>query len=191
MSEPLVKVTAKSAAEVCKLFAVSDEAKPLLKDGLTPQQFLDLLEGKALYIDALRFLAYALPKREGVFWAYTCAKEAAGAQPPANISAALATTHKWVIDPSEDKRRAAEAAYQAADVSTAAGCAAVAAFWSGGSLAPKDLPVVAPPEALTAHGVASAVLLAAVDQDPAKLTQNYKAYTAHGRAIAAGKLRWT
>ena len=191
MSEPLIRIAAKSAAEVCKLFPLGDEAKPLLKDGLTPQQFLDVLEGKALYVDAFRFLAHALPKREGVFWAVTCAKQVAGPQPPANVAAALAAANKWVLDPSEDNRRAAEVAYQAAELSTAAGCAAIAAFWSGGSLSPKDLPVVPPSETLTAHGVASAVLIASIAQDPAKITELYKAFAAHGRAIASGKLKWT
>jgi uncharacterized protein DUF6931 len=191
VSEPLIRIAAKSAAEVCKLFPLGDEAKPLLKDGLSPQQFLDVLEGKALYVDAFRFLAYGLPKREGVFWAVTCAKQVAGPQPPANVAAALAAANKWVLDPSEDNRRATEVAYQAAELSTAAGCAAIAAFWSGGSLSPKDLPVVPPAETLTAHGVASAVLIASIAQDPAKTAELHKAFATHGRAIASGKLKWT
>ena len=141
MAEALSKITAKTAGEICRKFALSDEAKPLLKDGMTPQQFLAVLQEKQLVPDALRFLGQALPKREAVFWAYTCAKDAAGATPPENVAKALAAVNKWVLDPSEDNRRATQAAYEAADLGTPAGCAAVAAFWSGGSMAPKDLPV--------------------------------------------------
>lgn len=190
MSDPLAKITAKSAAEIGKNLPLSEEALALLKEGQTPAQFLDLLEQHALFPDLFRFLAHALPKRETVYWAYVCAKEAAGAQPPANVAGALAAVQKWVLDPSEDNRRGAEAAYQKAELGTAAGCAAAAAFWSGGSLAPKELPAVPPPDDLSAHGVSGALLLASVAPDPEQVAQRYKSFTAHGRAIASGRLKW-
>ena len=190
MAEALSKITAKTAGEICRKFALSDEAKPLLKDGMTPQQFLAVLQEKQLIPDALRFLGQALPKREAVFWAYTCAKDAAGATPPENVAKALAAVNKWVLDPSEDNRRATQAAYEAADLGTPAGCAAVAAFWSGGSMAPKDLPVVPPPDHLTGHGAASAAMLAAAQQ-PQKIAERYAAMIGHGIAIASGKLKWS
>jgi len=191
MAEALVRITAKTAVEAAKGLALSDEARPLLKEGLTPQQFLAALEAGGHYPDAFRFLARALPKREAVFWAESAARESAGAKPPEPIAKALAAVHKWVLDPNEENRRANQAAYEAAEPGTPAGCAALAAFWSGGSLAPRDLPVVPPPEHLTAHGVASSVLLAAVEKDPAKVAERYKAILAQGLAVASGKLKWT
>ena len=39
----LQKVTARSAAEVCRNFDLKEEARPLLRDGQTPREFLDAL----------------------------------------------------------------------------------------------------------------------------------------------------
>src|SRR5262245_53177425 len=81
-TSPPTKVTPKSAADIGKLFTLGDEAKPLLRDGMTPRQYLDILIDKQQYVDAVRFLAHLLPKREGVWWACLCARVAAGASPP-------------------------------------------------------------------------------------------------------------
>ena len=147
----LAKVAAKTAAEVYKQFPLGDEAKKLLRDGMTPHQFLDALVEKQQFPDAARFLAHALPKREAVWWACLCARQAHGANAPPPAGPALAAAEKWASDPSEDNRRAAQAAATAAGMGAPAGCAAMAAFFSGGSLAPPAAPVVPPGEHLSAH----------------------------------------
>jgi hypothetical protein len=91
-----------------------------------------------------------------------------GAALPAPQAAAVQAAERWVADPSEANRRAAQAASEAAGLGTPAGCAAMAAFWSGGSLAPPEAPVVPPGEILTAHGSAGPVMLAAVLTEPQK-----------------------
>jgi hypothetical protein len=189
-SAGLVKVTAKTAAEVCKHFPLGDEAKGLLRDGQTPAQFLDVLIEKEQFIDAIRFLAHALPKREAVWWACLCGRSVAGSSPPPNIAAALQAAEKWVGDPSEDNRRAAMPAAEAAELKTPAGCTAMAAFWSGGSLAPPNVPVVPPGEYLTAHGAGSAVMLAAVQSEPEKAKEKYRKFLAEGTEVAKGTKRW-
>ena len=133
----LAKVEARTAAEVCKRFPLGEDAKKLLRDGMTPPQFLAVLTEKQLAVDAVRFLAHALPKREAVWWACLCARQAAGGNLPAKPAAALQAAERWAADPSEDNRRKAQAAAEAAEMSTPAGCAAMAAFWSGGSMAPR------------------------------------------------------
>jgi hypothetical protein len=189
-SNGLAKVTAKTAAEVCKHFPLGEEAKKLLGDGLTPAQFLTALIEKQQFPDAVRFLAHALPKREAVWWACLCARATAGPNPPAPIAAALQAAEKWVVDPSEENRRAAMPAAEAAEFKTPAGCAAVAAFWSGGSLGPPNVPAVPPGEYLTAHGVAGAVMLAAVQAEPEKAPEKYRQFLAQGIEVANGANRW-
>ena len=98
MADALTRITAKTAVEVCKKFVLGDEAKPLLKDGMTPDQFIAVLTEKEQFADAIRFLAQALPKPESVFWAYTCAKEVAGDKPADNVAKALAAVHKWLLE---------------------------------------------------------------------------------------------
>jgi hypothetical protein len=190
MSDGLAWVSAKTAAEVCRHFTLGEEAWKLLRPELSPRQYLDLLTGRQQVTDAVRFLAHALPKREAVWWACLCARQVSGGGPPAKEAAALQAAEKWAADPSEDNRRAALPAAEAAELATPAGCAAMAAFWSGGSLAPPSAPAVPPGEHLTAHGVAGAVLLAAVRREPEKAAEKYRKFLALGVEVASGSSRW-
>jgi Family of unknown function (DUF6931) len=188
--EPATIAPVRTAAEIGKLFPLGDEAKKLLRDGLTPRQYLDVLLEKQCYIDAVRFLAHALPKREAVWWACLCARSAAGTLGTDPQTAALQTAERWVTDPSEANRRAAQDAAETAGMGTPAGCAAMAAFWSGGSMAPPNVPVVPPGETLTAHGVAGAVLLAAVVTEPQKAAEKQRKFLTQGLEVLAGGNRW-
>ena len=57
---------------------------------------------------------------------------------------ALDATEKWIAQPTDDNRRAAMDAGEKAHFSTPAGCAGLAAFFSGGSLAPPEAPPCPP-----------------------------------------------
>jgi hypothetical protein len=184
------KVVAKTAQEVCRLFPLGEAARPLLCEGQAPRQLFDLLLEKGHVLDAVRLLACALPRREAVWWACLCARQAYGAGPPPPAAQALAAAERWAADPREEHRRAAGAAAEAAGLGTPAGCAAMAAFWSGGSLAPPNAPAVPPGEQLTGHGVAGAVLLAAVLTEPEKAPAKHRQFLALGGDVAAGKDRW-
>jgi hypothetical protein len=67
---------------------------------------------------------------------------------------------------------------------------ALAAFWSGGSMAPPEAPVVPPGEHLSAHAVAGAVMLAVVLAEPHLAARKYGQYLALGLEIASGSRRW-
>src|SRR5262245_44734732 len=100
-----------------------------------PREALDLLEQEQ-YPRAVRLLAEALPKREAVWWACQCVRHAGGPELATLAVAALRAAEQWAADPSEDNRRAAYTAAQPVGFGTPAGCAALAAFLSGGSLGP-------------------------------------------------------
>ena len=174
------KEIGKTAAEICQHFHLGEVAKKLLQDGMTPQQFLNSLIQQQQYVDAVRFLAHALPKSEAIKWAWLCARQHHGANPPEKISAALEAVDKWIAEPSEENRRAAMTAAERAEFSTPAGSAALAVFFSGGSMAPPDAPVVPPEKNLTPNSVAGAVLLAAVLKEPEKAAEKYRAFLAEG-----------
>jgi hypothetical protein len=181
---------AKTAAEVCRHFPLGEAARKLLHDGLGPRQYLDLLVEKELFADAARFWAHALPKREAVWWACLCSRLSAGAGMPGPAAAAVQAAEYWAATASEDDRRKAQAAAEAAGLNDPAGCAAMAAFWSGGSLAPPNAPTVPPGEHLTAQAVAGAVMLAAVRTAPEKAPEKYRRFFALGCDVAAGTNRW-
>src|ERR1043165_1843595 len=84
----LTKITAQSAAEVCLLARAGGQtlAAP---DTIAPAPFLEQLLSKSLLNDAVQFLAFALPKREAVWWACLCARSEVRESTPAPVLAAL------------------------------------------------------------------------------------------------------
>jgi hypothetical protein len=184
------KVSGKGARDVSARARLSEEARGLLADGLTSRQYLDLLVERQLHADAVQFLAHALPKREAVWWASLCAAELLGTAAPPAAAAALEAARAWAADPRDDKRRATLPAAEAAGLGTPAGCASVAAYFSGGSLAPANLPVVAPADHLTAHMVASALAIAAVIQEPENAAVKHASFLKTGLEVAAGQHAW-
>lgn len=165
---------------LCSVAELGPEALALARPDLHPQDYINLLLEKKLFPDAVRFVAHALPKREAVWWGWVCARRAAGDNAPPKIKAALEATEKWIAQPTEEHRRAAMTAANQADVGTSAGCAGLAAFFSGGSLAPPEAPVVPPGEYLTAKAVSGAVIFAAVSQEPEKAPEKFKSFVAQG-----------
>jgi uncharacterized protein DUF6931 len=183
----LSRVGARSASEVCELFEIGDDARRLLRPNLSPMQYLDLLEKKKRYPAAIQFLAHALPKRDAVWWACVCARASAGA---AAGKLALRAAEKWVADPSEENRRATLPAAMTDGVATAAGCAALAAFASGGSLAPAGAPPVPPAESATAQAVAGAIVLAASEGGQETAPESLRLFLSRGVDVARGTLSW-
>jgi hypothetical protein len=186
----LAKIRDKTAVAVCARARLGEEAHNLLVEGMTLRQYLDVMIERGLHTEAVRFLAFALPKREAVWWACLCAGQVLGPEPPPAAAAALEAARAWVIDPQDEKRRATFAAAEAADLGTPAGCAAAAAYFSGGSLAPPNLPAVAPADHLTPHLVASALTLAAVIKQPEKAAEKYASFLRTGMEVASGQHAW-
>ena len=93
-----------------------------------------------MHADAVRFLAHALPRRECVWWAWVCARKAAGAEPAPAIKSALDATERWIVQPTEDHRRQTLPFGELADFGTPAGAAALSAFMTSGSLGPPSAP---------------------------------------------------
>ena len=187
---PLTKVSAKTAAEVCRNYEPSKDARKVLRDGLAPREFIDLLVQAGRFLDAVDFLAHALPRREAVWWACVGVRHAQGGDLPPKERAALKAVVEWVLEPDEPKRRAAQAAGEAADIGTPAGCAAFAVYGSGGSLTPPNLPEVPPEPFMTAKAVSGSLALASVQGDPAVMADVQRELVELGIAIAEGKVVW-
>ena len=182
----LTKVTADLAAMICADIELGEEARALLTPTMTPAAFLQGLIEKQLFVDAIKFVARALPKREASWWACLCAHSVLAEKPDAEASRALELAGKWVYQPSEENRRLTYQAAEATGFKHPASWAAMAAYWSGGSLAPAEVPPVPPAENLTAQAVAGAVMLAAVHIDPEDAAQKYRRFLEQGIDIACG-----
>ncbi|HWC95409.1 MAG TPA: hypothetical protein VG456_01635 [Candidatus Sulfopaludibacter sp.] len=179
------------AAAICSVAELSEEALVLLLPDMQPPEFIRVLVEKNLFPDAVRFLAHALPKREGVWWGWVCARRVAGEAPAPKIKASLEATEKWIAQPTDENRRAAYSAAEEAPFSTPAGCAGLAAFFSGASLAPPDLPPVPPGEFLFAKAVSGAVIFAAVSKEPEKAPEKFKQFISQGVDVTTRIKLWT
>jgi hypothetical protein len=178
------------AAEVCKHFELSDEARALLKPPLKPRPFLEVLIEKAMHDDAVMLMAHAMPKREAIWWACQCVRLAAGdaLAPPA--SEPIAEAEAWAAQPTDEQRRKAFQMAEAASFDPPAGFVGMAVFFSSGSLSLPNLPPVPPKEHLSAGMVGNAVKIAAVSQGGAKAAEFYPQFFALGFDVAGGKNRW-
>jgi hypothetical protein len=187
MTEPVfTKIPAASAASLCQDIDLDEAARQLLSPDIGPADFLRALMERGLYPDAVKFLARALPKRESTWWACLCARSTLGADPAAEARKPLELAERWVYKPSEEHRRAAFAAAEAHRFQGPWSWAAMAAFWSGGSMAPPEAPVVPPADNLTGKAVAGAVMLAAVQSEPEKAPEKYRRFLEQGIDIARG-----
>src|SRR5580704_8099389 len=169
---------------------LSEEAMGLMRPDLAPRDYIALLMSKKLYADAVRFLAHALPKRQAVWWGWISAKKAAGADPPPKIKASLEATEKWIAQPDDESGRAAMAAAKEAKTTTAAGCAGMAAFFSGSSLGPAHVPPIPPGEFLTAKAVSGAVIYSAVGKDPVNAPDRFQNFVSQGVEVAVKIKLW-
>ncbi|HYF90341.1 DUF6931 family protein [Azospirillum sp.] len=182
----LPKLRFARAAEAVAGLDLSPEAKALYAPNAPTAVFLKALIDAELYADAIRLLGMALPRREAVWWGCLSARGALHAEPaPADV-AALEAAEGWVYRPTEENRRACFAPAEAMNFETACAYAAMAAFWSGGSLAPPDAAVVVPPgDGLTGTAAAAAVLIAAAAV-PKEITARHRASLVQALDIANG-----
>lgn len=136
--------------------------------------------------DALKLIAHALPKRESVWWACICSRSVLGSGPSGDELHAINAAEAWVYEPTDDNARAAYAWAEKLGFKTPGGWAAVAAFWSSGTLSPPDQPVVPPADYLTGVAVAGAVMLAAVVDPVSEIAARHQSFIAYGKEIASG-----
>lgn len=188
MSSPIGSLTKVkvSAAEAAKTLALTPEAAALLKPQESVAGFLSALLAAELMNDAVGVMAQALPKREAVWWACLASRSLVDAQTPPAVVAAVEAAEAWVYRPSEETRRAAMDRAQATKFDHPGVWAAVGAFWSGGSMAPPNLPAVPPAEHLTGVAVAGAVNLSAVMRQPEYAKDKLKAFLGQAIDIANG-----
>ncbi|MGD2067689.1 MAG: hypothetical protein PVI57_03320 [Gemmatimonadota bacterium] len=180
----------KTIREVCDTAELTEEAIALFGGGRGGLEFLKLLVEAEHYPDAVRFLAHALPKREAVWWAWTCARQAAGEEPPEEIQASLEATQRWIAEPTDELRRAAMERAQEADVGTAAGAVGLAVFLCGESIAPPEREAVPPAESLAARAISASIMLAAVSEEPERAGEKYHDFLHRGERVAERVQIW-
>lgn len=149
----------RTARELFNAFATaSGDMKAVPTDESSIDFCHSLLNGK-IPEEAVTFCAYLLPRRIAVWWGHQCLARLKDVLDEQDCQM-LTLAEEWVREPEEDSRYAALDAALAARVKTPGVWIALAAGWSGGSLAPRGLAPVTPPPYLTPRAVNTAVLAA-------------------------------
>jgi hypothetical protein len=150
-------------SEAAQVIELLDWAPPSPAAGrMPPQTYFEDLRRASRLEDAVFFLGLALPRHETVVWAARSVRDISEGRDRSRADAdALKAALLWVQDPSEPRRRAAWDAANLAHASCAERLAAMAVFFSGGSLAPDNLPAVPPQNDVAGRVAASAILVAA------------------------------
>jgi hypothetical protein len=182
----LIKIKQTNAVDVAQGLELDEQATSLLQDNPVTVDYLNQLIALKLYPDAVRFLAYALPKREATWWACLCARHGLTDKTPITDIKAIELAEAWVYKPIEDNRKPTLSAADATAYNTPAGWAAIAAFWSGDDISPVPQAVIPPAEKLYAKAVIGAVLLAATQGEASKVNDKYQIFLRQGINIASG-----
>ncbi len=186
----LLQLPGASAEEVLKGYEPSESALEKHSPGDRPEDFLRALSESGQLDDALAFLVQAMPRREAVWWACLVARGVLVEPAPPKRLAALKAAETWVASPSDANRRKAFDASLASGYDHPAGLAAVAAFWSGGSITPVGVQDVPVPPHLMPKAILGAIDLAAALGPPEAIQEARKASLALGVEIAERRNRW-
>jgi hypothetical protein len=184
----LQPATARSAADICGHVSLSREAKELLRDGMTGRAFLDALVQRDDHESAVRVIAHLLAKPAALWWAGLCLWQATRPEPEPAVDEVLRVVLRWLREPSEEHRRTAKrAAETAGGPKTPAGVLALGVTFSGSSMSEPGLPIVPPPEHLSARMTSACVLLSASLGERDELMRHFVRW---GLDVADGKNLW-
>ena len=182
----LIKIKQPNAQAITKLCDLDQPALDLLTQYSDSTHYLNQLIEQHYYPDAVRFLAHALPKREATWWACLSARHTVNDKTSPEELKAIELAELWVYKPNEDNRKPTLAAAEAVSHHKPAHWAALSAFWSGNDISPTPHAIIPPSETLYAKAVIGAVMLAATQVEPDKVTETYQIFLQQGIDIAGG-----
>src|SRR5690348_8052244 len=84
------------AADICLRFKPSDPARQLLREEMSPKEYIAALAAAKLHADAIQFIAQYLPKRQAVWWACQCIHKGTADKLTPEENVALKAAEEWV-----------------------------------------------------------------------------------------------
>jgi hypothetical protein len=161
---------------------------PTLPDSdarMAPEIYAERLRRDGRLVEAVQFMGQALPRFEGVAWAVRLVRDLPRTTSAGDAArSALRSALLWLQDPSEHRRRQARSAAEAVQDGGPERLAAMAVFYSGGSLSPGDGQPVPAPKTVSGRLAAGAVLVAAAQC--ASMPEALQIALDEGDRVAAG-----
>jgi hypothetical protein len=164
MSDPQIIPLRFQRAELHDKADLSPTALQTLASVPGPKELIAALSAMENPRDAVSALAIMLPRRQATWWACLSVRLLPDLASRANELAAVEMAESWVQTQAQEDCERAYAAAQACAMNAPGGWAAMAAFWSGGSLAPRGQQAVQPAPHLA--GVAARTALIFTHHDP-------------------------
>lgn len=159
--EPLPKITAPTAAEICAKSNPSPEAKALLTPGMTPAEYVHTLEKNKLPVDSMNFIAQGLPEKDAICWAAQGARQTADKLSAPEMEA-LNLTEAWLKNPTPELQASIAKSLDKVDFTGPGSWVAQSAAWAKTPGVPAVPAIPGMPAVnLTAAAVAGAIMLAA------------------------------
>lgn len=177
---------------------IAEEAelpRALWPDGdVAPRQFFESLRASDDPIQAIAYVAAALPKLEAIEWGLASLPAIERDDPDYAARMLLRdSARRWLQEPDDENRRAIERLVDTAQQSWPETLIGLAIFFSGGSIAPEDSMPVPPDPRLPGQLIAGTVQSVVAASGPAstELTQTLlelgDRLAAHGRQAVAGQ----
>ncbi len=151
---------------------LSEDAIELVGNEPNADRYLGKLSEAGLLVDAVKYLAHTLGGRSCIAWSLSCVR-LLEPNPKADQQQVLMAVEKWLADPTDANRRTAKFAAEEAEVSTPAGCLAMAVFFTEGSIAPPERDHVPVPPHVGERMAGAAIILAVVEQ-PEQAAERYR-----------------
>lgn len=155
------KIPNQTIASILVRYELSDDAKPLLLDKMTPIEAIATLNEVKLFNDTVQFISHALPMVDAINWASIVMELRENEWDDTQIHA-INSARNWLKQPNETHRVRANQLADRVGLESAPSWVAKAVFWSGtGSIVAPELPAVMPPAFLYGHAVSAAITVAA------------------------------
>jgi hypothetical protein len=174
-------------AEIANEAKLSEEALALIREDLGPSRYVDLLESQGLFKDAIHFLTHGFPIHLTIRWGCGCSRELLSIKQIEEWKASLQAADNWLNAPGDQTRWDARNAAEKSNMSSPIDLIAMAAFFSGGSIAPPDAPATLPPPYLASKLAGGAIQMVVLAQHPEKAAERYRRTLQISREIVKGE----
>jgi hypothetical protein len=185
LNECWKKIVAERACDIIDTADLEPDSRDLMDSGMRPETFIEKLSAAGKWMDAVKVMAHALPRREAVWWASVCAEQMNGPGGDADEVAALKAAENWVYEPTDEYRKKAFQLAQNSRTNSLGTLTALAAACSGGNLPLDEDTEVELDAAVFPQIVGGIVIMAATDEIE-RADEQFKRFLASGQDIACG-----